>query len=49
MPVINIGALFIGWEDQEGNDGSGVAVEDDDDTNAEAGGYTRDFLEVILC
>jgi hypothetical protein len=48
MPVIDIGALFIGQEDREGNDGSGVATEDDDDTNAEAGGYARDFLEVIL-
>ncbi len=48
MPVIDIGALFIGREDREGNDGSGVATEDDDDTDAEAGGYARDFLEVIL-
>ena len=48
MPVIDIGALFIGREDREGDDGSGVATEDDDDTDAEAGGYARDFLEVIL-
>jgi hypothetical protein len=48
MPVINIGVLFIGREDREGNDGSGVATEDDDDTDAETGGYARDFLEVIL-
>ncbi len=48
MPAINIGALFIGREDCEGDDGSGVATEDDDDTNAEAGGYARDFLEVVL-
>jgi hypothetical protein len=41
MPVIDIGALFIGREDQEGDDGSGVATEDDDDNDAEAGGYTR--------
>ena len=41
MPVIDIGALFIGWEDREGDDGSGVATEDDDDTDAEAGGYAR--------
>jgi hypothetical protein len=41
MPVIDIGALFIGREDREGDDGSGVAMEDDDDTNAEAGGYAR--------
>ena len=49
MPVIDIGALFIGREDQEGDDGSGVATEDDDETDAEAGGYARNFLEVILC
>jgi hypothetical protein len=48
MPVINIGVLFIGREDREGNDSSGVATEDDDDTDAETGGYARDFLEVIL-
>jgi hypothetical protein len=41
MPVIDIGALFIGREDREGDDGSGVATEDDDDTDAEAGGYAR--------
>ena len=35
MPVI------IGREDWEGDDGSGVATEDDDDTNTEAGGYAR--------
>ena len=40
MPVIDIGALFIGREDWEGDDGSGVATEDDNDTeDAEAGGY----------
>ena len=27
--------------DREGNDGSGVATEDDDDTVTEAGGYAR--------
>ena len=48
IPGIDIGALFIGREDREGDDGSGVATEDDDDTDAEAGGYARDFLEVIL-
>ena len=48
MPAINIGALFIGQEDQEGDDGSGFATENDDDANAEAGEYARDFLEVIL-
>jgi hypothetical protein len=42
MPVIDIGTLFIGREDWEGDDGSGVATEDDDDTeDAEAGGYTH--------
>ena len=41
MPVINIGALFIGREDWEDDDGSGVVTEDDDDTDAEAGGYAR--------
>jgi hypothetical protein len=49
MPVIDIGALFIGREDREGDDGSGVATEDDDHTDTEAGGYACDFLEVILC
>jgi hypothetical protein len=48
MPVINIGALFIGREDWEGINGSGVATEDDGDTDAEAGGYARNFLEVLL-
>ena len=38
MPAIDIGALFIGREDREGNDGSGIAREDDNDTDAEAGG-----------
>jgi hypothetical protein len=37
-PVIDIGALFIGREDREGDDGSGIATEDDDDTNVEVGG-----------
>ena len=49
MPVIDIGALFIGREDWEGNNGSSVATEEDDDTDAEAGGYAHNFLEVILC
>jgi len=38
MHVINIGVLFIGREVWEGNDGSGVVTEDDNDTDAEAGG-----------
>ena len=48
MPAIDIGALFIGREDWEGDDGSGIATEDDDNTDVEAGGYARDFLEVVL-
>ena len=44
MPAINIGALFIGREDWEGADGSGVATEDEDDTNAEGGGVRTQFL-----
>ena len=48
MPAIHIGTLFIGREDQEGNNSRGVATEDDDDTDAESGGYGRDFLEVVL-
>ena len=38
MPAIDIGALFIGREDWEGDDGNGVATEDDDDTDVGAGG-----------
>jgi hypothetical protein len=41
MPEIDIGALFIGREDREGDNGSGITTEDDDDTDAEAGGYVR--------
>jgi hypothetical protein len=48
MPAIDIGALFIGGEDREGNDGSGVTTESDDGADAEAGEYARDFLEVVL-
>ena len=48
MPAIYISTLFIGREDWEGDDGSGVATEDDDDTDAEVGGYACDFLEVVL-
>ena len=48
MPVIDIGALFIGRVGRDGDDGSGVLTEDDNDTNVEAGGYACDFLEVIL-
>ncbi len=39
MPAIDIGTLFIGREDQEGDNGSGFATEDDDDTDAGEGGY----------
>ena len=48
MPAIDISALFIEREDRESDDGSGVATEDDNDTDTEAGGYARDFLEVVL-
>ena len=43
MPAIHIGALFIGREDWKGNDGSGIATEDDDDTDAEVGGTCAIF------
>ena len=50
MPMIDIGALFIGREDREGDDRSGVTTEDDVDTDVEVGGYAYacDFLEVVL-
>ena len=48
MPASDIGALFIQREDREGNDGSGIVTEDDNNTDAEAGGYARNFLEVVL-
>ena len=48
MPAINIGTLFIEREDQEGDDSSGIVTEDDDNPKLEAGGYARDFLEVVL-
>jgi hypothetical protein len=41
MPLIDIGTLFIGREDREGDVGSSVVTEDDDDTDAEVGGYAR--------
>jgi len=44
MPVINIGAMFIGWEDQEGNDGSSVATDYDNKADAEVGEYAHNFL-----
>jgi hypothetical protein len=43
MPAIDIGALFIGREDREGDDGRGIATEDDDNIDVEAGGCTCDF------
>ena len=48
MPAIDIDALLIGREDQEGNNGSGFVTKDDDDTDGKAGGYSHDFLEVVL-
>jgi hypothetical protein len=48
MPAIDIGLLFIGREDREDDNGSGVTIEDDDDTDVEAGGYALDFLDVVL-
>ena len=44
MHVINIGVLFIGREVWEGNDGSGVVTEDDNNTDAKAGGVHAQFL-----
>ena len=44
MPAIGIDTLFIGREDWEGDDGSGVATEDDNETDAEAGGVRAQFL-----
>ena len=48
MPAIDVGTLFIGWEEREGNNGTGVVTEDDDDANAEVGEYAHDFLEIAL-
>jgi len=48
MPAIDVGALFIGQEEPEGNAGSGVATEDNDDADMEAGKYTRNYLKVAL-
>jgi hypothetical protein len=38
MPAIDIGALFIGRDDREGDDGSGIATEDDYNTDVTWGG-----------
>ena len=35
MPTINANVLFIGDEDWEDKDGSGVVTEDDDDVDAD--------------
>ena len=48
MPVVNVGELFIGWEEQEGDDGSSIMTEEDNDVNAEAREYARDYLEIAL-
>ena len=48
MPAIDIGALFIGWEDWEGNDRSGIVTEDDDDTNPEWRLSSADFGKGVL-
>ena len=48
MPAIDIGALFIGQEDWEGNNGSSFATEDDINADAEAGEYAHNYFEVIL-
>jgi hypothetical protein len=48
MPVIDAGTLFIGQEEREDNDGSGVAMENDDGADTEAGEYMHNFLEVTL-
>ncbi len=48
MSAIDIGALFIGREDREGDDGSGVTMEDDDEADTEAGECVCNFLEVVL-
>ena len=48
MPAIDIGTLFIGWEDREDNGGGGVAMEDDDNADVEAGEYACNFLEGVL-
>jgi hypothetical protein len=39
---------FIGWEDWEGNNGNSVGMEDDDFSDAEAGEYACNFLEVAI-
>ena len=48
MPTIDISALFIGREEQEGNNGSNVTTEDDNSADVESGEYLRNFLEVVL-
>ncbi len=48
MLAIDVGTLSIGREGREGDEGSGIATEDNDGADAEAGEYVRDFLEVAL-
>jgi hypothetical protein len=48
MPTIDVSALLIGREEREGDNGSGVATEDDGDADAEVGEYACNFLEVAL-
>jgi hypothetical protein len=42
MPTINASVLFIGDEDWEDKDGSGVATEDDADADADADAEERE-------
>ena len=44
MPAIHISALFIGQEDWEDDNSSGVATEYDDNTDVEAWGVRTRFL-----
>ena len=48
MPEIHIGVLLIRREDWEGDDGSGVGMEDDEGSDAEAGG-TRAISWRLSC
>ena len=40
--------MFIWGEDREGEDGSGLATENDDDADMIAGENAHNFLEVVL-
>jgi len=48
MPAMDVGTLFNEREEREGNGGSGVVTEDNDDANAEVGEYAHDFLLIAL-